>query len=442
MDWNDVLPAQACSFCYGNPPFYGSSMCTARQKQEIVDLFTRDGTEKVKLANSLDYVSGWYYKACQMMMENDRIRAAFVSTNSITQGEQVHPIWHTLFERFDIHIDFAWRTFVWDNEATDKAHVHCVIVGFSRTWGGERVIYDGGEARVAKSISPYLIEAEPVIPESRKRPLCDVPALAYGNKPTDGGNLILTDEEKEELLAKEPQAAPLIREYIGAKEYLSGKTRWCLWMLGTDRGLVESCPEVRERVEAVRAFRVASSAKDTRKRAEAPWEFFRTPVHDVPYMAVPRTSSQRRRYLPIGWFGSDTVPSDATSVIPNATHYQFGVLESQFHSAWMRVVAGRLKSDYRYSGDVVYNNFVWPDATPEQREFIESCAQTILDVRTNYPGESLATLYDPDKMPDDLLDAHKALDAAVEAAYGVDFDGDEEKIVAHLFKLYAEKTAK
>lgn len=438
MDWNEVLPAESCSYIIGNPPFVGASMCAASQKQEIVDLFG-----KIKLSNSLDYVSGWYYKAAEMMLANAAIKAAFVSTNSITQGEQVYPIWNTLRSRFGIHIDFAWRTFVWNSETAGKAHVHCVIVGFS-IGGGEGLIFDGGRSDGASSgrreaVNPYLVYAPWVILASRKRPLCDVPALAYGNKPADNGQFVLTTEEKNELLAEEPKALRFIRPYIGAKEYLNGKQRWCIWLLGVDPREYSGMPLISRRVENVRAFRQASSAKDTRKRAEAPWEFFRTPVHDVAYLAIPRTSSERRKYLPIGFFGAGTVPSDATSVIPDATAYHFGVLESQFHSAWMRTVAGRLKSDYRYSGDIVYNNFIWPDPTPEQRAAIESCAQGILNAREAHPGATLADLYDPEKMPTDLLAAHKKLDDAVEVAYGVTFNGDEEKIVAHLFKLYAEK---
>ena len=438
MDWGEVLPAERCSYIIGNPPFIGASMCAASQKQEIVDLFG-----KIKLSNSLDYVSGWYYKAAEMMLANPAIKAAFVSTNSIMQGEQVYPIWNTLRSRFGIHIDFAWRTFVWNSETAGKAHVHCVIVGFS-IGSGEGFIFGSGRSDGASSgrrdaVNPYLVYAPWVILASRKRPLCDVPALAYGNKPADNGQFVLTTEEKNELLAEEPEASRFIRPYIGAKEYLNGKQRWCIWLLGVDSREYSGMPLISRRVENVRAFRQASSAKDTRKRAEAPWEFFRTPVHDVAYLAIPRTSSERRKYLPIGFFGTGTVPSDATSVIPDATAYHFGVLESQFHNAWMRTVAGRLKSDYRYSGGIVYNNFIWPDSTPEQRAAIESCAQGVLSAREAHPGATLADLYDPDKMPTDLLAAHKELDAAVEAAYDVDFNGDEEKIVAHLFKLYAEK---
>ncbi len=452
MDWNDVLPAEQCTYLCGNPPFLGASMCSTQQKQEIVNLYG-----KVKLANSLDYVSGWYYKASEMMVANPSIRSAFVSTNSITQGEQVYPIWHTLGERFGVKIDFAWRTFVWGSEASSKAHVHCVIVGFSvgDFYADSRRLFTDAtsEPCVAASINPYLIDAINVIPESRKSPLCNVSALSYGNKPTDNGLLVLSEQEKEELVAQDPWVESVVRPYIGAKEFLNGKKRWCLWLLGVSLSEIKLHSAIAERVRGVREFRSSSSAKDTVKRAKAPQEFFRTPVHDVAYMAVPRTSSERRRYIPIGFFGDDTIPSDATSVIVKATLYQFGILESQFHNAWMRTVCGRLKSDYRYSGGVVYNNFPWPGATPESlatpveqlvspeaRQRIEACAQGVLDARDAHSGATLANLYDPDKMPYDLLAAHKALDAAVEAAYGVDFNGDEERIVAHLFKLYAQIT--
>ena len=451
MDWNDVLPADKCDFVVGNPPFYGASMCSAEQKQEIVDLYG-----KIKLSNSLDYVSGWYLKACEMMQANPSIRSAFVSTNSITQGEQVFPIWNTLMSRYGIGIDFAWRSFIWDSEASDMAHVHCVIVGFSKNdhYKGGRLFDASNDGYAwASSISPYLIDAPFVIPSSRKRPICNVSSLSYGNKPTDNGAFVLQADEMERIVSAYPESASLIRPYIGAKEFLNGKQRWCLWLLGKNPVEWMAIPPVAEKVEEVRRFRAASSAKDTRRRAETPWEFFRTPVHDVSYMAIPRTSSERRRYLPIGFFGDGTIPSDATSVIPQATLYQFGVLESQMHSAWMRTVCGRLKSDYRYSGDVVYNNFAWPGVTRETLEVpvedavspeicsrIGACAQAVLDARAAHPDKTLADLYDPDKMPADLLAAHKALDAAVEAAYGVDFDGDEERIVAHLFRLYAELT--
>lgn len=438
MDWGGVLPACECSYVIGNPPFLGASNCSSVQKQEIVDLYG-----KIKLSNSLDYVAGWYYKACEYIKETS-IRCAFVSTNSITQGEQVYPIWRTLRERFDVKIDFAWTTFVWDSEASEKAHVHVVIIGFSNAEISDafrgQLFHSDGETEQAECISPYLMNLPFIVPISRKKPLCDVAPLSYGNKPTDDGAFVFTDEEKVAFIASEPAAEKFFRRYVGAKDYLNGTTRWCLWLLDVPIADYMSLPLVQDRVEHVRQFRLASSAKDTRKRAESPNEFFRTPVHDTSYLAIPRTSSERRRYLPIGFFDETTIPSDATSVIANAGLYEFGILSSIIHNAWTRTVAGRLKSDYRYSGDVVYNNFMWPKPTSEQKQKIEQLAQSILDIRDAYPDKSLADLYDPDKMPNGLLQAHKALDKAVEEVYGVDFGGDEEKIVAHLFKLYAEAT--
>ncbi len=438
MEWGGVLPACECSYVIGNPPFLGASNCSSVQKQEIVDLYG-----KIKLSNSLDYVAGWYYKACEYIKETS-IRCAFVSTNSITQGEQVYPIWRTLRERFDVKIDFAWTTFVWDSEASEKAHVHVVIIGFSNAEISDafrgQLFHSDGETEQAECISPYLMNLPFIVPISRKKPLCDVAPLSYGNKPTDDGAFVFTDEEKVAFIASEPAAEKFFRRYVGAKDYLNGTTRWCLWLLDVPIADYMSLPLVQDRVEHVRQFRLASSAKDTRKRAESPNEFFRTPVHDTSYLAIPRTSSERRRYLPIGFFDETTIPSDATSVIANAGLYEFGILSSIIHNAWTRTVAGRLKSDYRYSGDVVYNNFMWPKPTSEQKQKIEQLAQSILDIRDAYPDKSLADLYDPDKMPNGLLQAHKALDKAVEEVYGVDFGGDEEKIVAHLFKLYAEAT--
>ena len=437
MDWNDVVPAEECDYIVGNPPFIGASLCTAEQKQDIVALFG-----KIKLSNSLDYVSGWYYKTSEMMSRSPRIHAALVSTNSITQGEQVAPLWDTIHERFGVHIDFAWRTFIWNSEATDEAHVHCVIVGFSKGEDKEGTIFDGTKARRCAHVSPYLVDAPFVTVQSRPNPICDVPKLEYGNKPTDDGNFILSEEERKAIIADEPEAERLIRPYIGAKEFINGGTRYCLWITEPDLPLLLRCPMVKDRVRAVQVFREKSSAAATRKSAGRPWAFFFISHKETPYIVVPRHSSQRRRYIPMGFMDAETIASDAVSILQDATLYHFGVMHSQFHNAWMRVVAGRLKSDYRYSGGIVYNNFVWPDASPEQRTCIEACAQAVLDARAAHPDATLADMYDPDNdfLFGDLMAAHSALDAAVEAAYGVDFAGDEEKIVAHLFKLYAEKT--
>ena len=438
VDWNDTLPVRDCRYVMGNPPFLGASSCSASQKAEVVSLYPG-----IKLASSLDYVAGWYAKAAAYMKPNRVIRAAFVSTNSVTQGEQVYPIWETLRARHGIGLDFAWDTFYWSNEASDPAHVHCVILGFSsREWGKGTLFRSAtGEPVEVACLSPYLHDLPAVLVQSRAKPLWDVPSLAYGNKPADDGNYVLTDEERDVLLSADPGASRYIRRYVGAQDYLRGETRWCIWLLGVEPSELLGHPEIAERVRKVRDFRLASSAKDTRKRAEAPTEFFRTPVHDVDYLAVPLTSSERRRYLPIGYFDSATIPSNALSVVPGADLYLFGVLESQFHNAWMRVVCGRLESRYRYSGAVVYNNFPWPEPDEECRAEVERCARAVLDAREGYAGSTLAQMYDPDNewMFPDLFRAHRALDAAVEAAYRVDFGGDEKKIVAHLFSLYAEK---
>ena len=435
-DWNDVLPASECSYIMGNPPFYGATMCSAEQKQEIVNLFG-----KIRLSNSLDYVSGWYYKACEMMNINSKIHAAFVSTNSITQGEQVYPIWNTLIIKFNIKIDFAWRTFVWNSEAASKAHVHCVIIGISKQGVSNRIIYsENGTPSLASNINPYLIDAPNCVVNSRATPLFKIPKMLLGNKPADDGNLILSTEEKNSLIAQEPDIVKFIHRYIGAVEFINNKERWCLWFPDDDINELYSIPLVAERLKRVMLFRKASSAAPTRKTANIPNKFFFISQPDTTYLLFPSTSSCRRNYVPIGFMSPEVIASNSTSIVDGASLYEFGIASSQFHNAWLRVVGGRLKSDYRYTGSLVWNTFPWPDPAPEQKQKIEDLAQGVLDARDNHPGKSLADLYDPDKMPADLLAAHKALDKAVEEAYGADFDGDEERIVAHLFKLYSEKT--
>ena len=440
MDWNDVVPADECSYIIGNPPFIGSSNCSSDQKKDIVDLFGK----KTKRSSSLDYVSGWYYKAAEVMSQNDVIRAAFVSTNSITYGEQVYPIWHTLIERFDVSIDFAYRSFVWDSQATDQAHVHVVIIGFSKGKRVPHILFSSdGEAHEVERISPYLIEAPDALIESRAAPLCDVPRITLGSKPTDGGNYIFTPEEKEAFLQKEPEAEKFFHLFYGSKELINGIERWCMYLGGAASVELLKMPHVMERVRAVRDMRLNSSAAPTRKAADTPARFFFEAIPTSNYIAIPEVSSQRRRYIPMAFLPPSSFSSNTLLIMPDAGVYEFGMMMSRFHNAWMRVVAGRLKSDYRYSGGVVYNNFVWPDATLEQRERIEACAQAVLDARAAHHEATLADMYDPDNdfLFPELMAAHRELDAAVEAAYGVDFAGDEEKIVAHLFNLYAERTA-
>ena len=436
IDWNSVLPASECNYIMGNPPFIGSSFCSSEQKNDIVKIFG-----KIKLSNSLDYVSGWYYKACETLINNSEIKAALVSTNSITQGEQVAPLWGTLYSRFGITISFAWKPFIWNNEAKNQAHVHCVIIGFCKSpKKSEKIIFDTkGETKVTSNINPYLSAAPFAVIESRNKPLCNVPILTKGNQPTDNGNFLLSSEEYSKLIKDYPEMEPFIRRYIGARDYLNeNNIRYCIWLKDVPLTKYQHCIPIMERINAIREFRLKSSAEPTRKFAEKPWQFFSTPQNDDNFIVVPRVSSQRRFYIPMGFMDSNVIAADSLSIICGANIYHLGILSSQFHNAWMRVIAGRLKSDYRYSG-VVYNNFIWPDATDSQKAKIIELTNNILILRNRYSQKTLAELYDPDKMPSDLLAAHRANDSAVEAAYGVDFNGDEEKIVAHLFKLYAEK---
>ncbi|MDR1438766.1 MAG: class I SAM-dependent DNA methyltransferase, partial [Clostridiales bacterium] len=364
-----------------------------------------------------DYVAAWYYKAAKYMAGTN-IRAAFVSTNSITQGEQAAAVWKPLFDMFGIHIDFGCRTFKWSNEAKGKAAVHCVIVGFSTAKRyGERVIYDGEEKTAAKNITPYLIDAPTVFVESRTNALCDVPVMVYGNKPTDGGHLFIESDEYDGFIAKEPLAARFIKKIYGAEEYINGKDRYCLWLVNAEPAELKKMPLVMERIEKVRQFRLASPKKQTRDSAATPTLFQEARQPNSEYIIVPRVSSERRRYIPIGFASPDIIASDSVQIIPGAALYHFGILTSNVHMAWARAVCGRLKSDYRYSKDIVYNNFPWPDAPGAQHEEIAALAQGVLDSRASHASSSLADLYDPLAMPRDLLKAHQNLDRAVMKLY-------------------------
>ena len=437
-DWNEVLPAEQCSYVMGNPPFLGYSNQSPEQKQEMREIWLGVDGKPIKAAGKIDYVSAWYYKAVQFAKDTNA-RCAFVSTNSICQGEQVAPIWMTLKDCFGVHIDFAWRPFVWNNEATDQAHVHCVIVGFSTSQSDTCLLYEeDGNASVVDHINGYLIAAPDAYVSPARKPLCDIPQMSTGNRPADGGHLIIEAGEYRAFLDAEPAAKPYIRPFLGSREFINGLKRWCLWLVGVDQNTIDSLPAVAKRVEACRADRLAALDAGRRKLAEIPSLFRETTASSHPYLVVPKVSSARRHYVPVGYVPAETICSDLLFMVPEGGLYEFGVVASMRHNAWMRAVAGRLKSDYRYSQNLVYNTFPWPDPTPEQRSRIEACAQAVLDARAAHPGDSLATLYDPDLMPADLLAAHHALDAAVEAAYGVDFAGDETQIVAHLFRLYAQ----
>ena len=435
-DWHEVCPNP--DYIIGNPPFVGASMMSKQQKKEITELFPKN-----RMAGVLDYVSGWYVKAAQMV-QGTNTHCAFVSTNSICQGEQVAALWKPLKEHFGIHIDFAYRTFRWDSEANLKAHVHCVIVGFSCTDSKrERTIFDNGQQIKADNINAYLIDAPDIYVSRRSKPLCDVPQCTRGNQPTDGGNLIVEEKDIDDFINKEPNSKKFIKRLIGATEFINNKKRYCLWLVDATPAELRSMPLVMERINKVKEMRLESSFGPTRELANVPYRFRETWNPDT-YIVIPRVSSERRRYVPMGFLDKSIIPTDSVIIIPSATLYHFGVLESNVHMAWMRVVCGRLKSDYRYSKDVVYNNFPWPFSLPagegRGEANIAQTAQAILDVRAKYPDSSLADLYDPATMPYDLLEAHRKNDRAVMQAYGFSTKMTESECVARLFEMYARMT--
>ena len=436
IEWEAVVPKYELNYIMGNPPFVGASMMTKEQKDDAVAVFG-----KGKRVNSIDYVGAWYHKAAALM-QHTSIQAAFVSTNSITQGEQVTPLWDKLVNKYNIHIDFAYRTFKWNSEAKEKAAVHCVIIGFSSFKNHQsKYIYTGSTApQKAQNINPYLIDAPDVFLTTRSTPICAVPTISYGNKPSDGGNLILSQEERDALISKDESIGPCIRRYLGAKDFINNnEIRYCLWLKEVSPAVYRKNAEIMRRINAVREFRLASSAADTRATADRPYLFFRTPQTDSDYLCIPEVSSERRRYIPIGFMDKKTIASNKVLIVPNTGLFHFGVLTSNVHMAWMRIVCGRLKSDYQYSGAMVYNTFPWPTPTKEQEIKIEQTAQAILDARALYPDASLADLYDETTMPPELRKAHQQNDKAVMMAYG--FWGklnSEPACVSELMKMYQQ----
>ena len=431
--------------CYdyiiGNPPFIGARMMAqgSPQKKDIEDLFG-----KIKDVQDLDYVCCWYKKAAQLML-NSHTRTGFVSTNSICQGSQVPILWNVLFNDFHVNINFAYQTFKWSSEASEKAAVHCVIIGFSTEEVPVKYLFtSGGQVQQVSHISPYLFEGDNTFAISQKTPLCNVPQMNFGNQPRDGGHFVLSEEERNLLIQEEPALEKWIRPYIGAEEFIKQKSRYCLWLCNAQPADIKQSKILYERVQAVREFRLASSAKTTQGYAKVPHLFAQiTQPEGQDYLLVPSVSSERRRYVPIGFMKADVISSNAVQILPNATLYHFGVLTSNVHMAWMRVVCGRLKSDYRYSKEQVYNTFPWPNPSEAQKAKIEQTAQVILDVRAKYSGSSLADLYDEVTMPIDLRKAHQDNDRAVMQAYGfpVKSNFTESMCVAELFKLYKEMTS-
>ena len=434
IDWNDVVPASGLDYIMGNPPFVGKSFQTEDQKKDMSHVF--DG---VKSYGNLDFVASWYKKSADFM-EGTGCKAALVSTNSVCQGIAVPPLWNHLFKR-GIIINFAYQSFVWKNETNDGAAVHCVIIGFSYNDTTNKYIYNEGRGPLLVSnINSYLLDAPSVIIDDRHEPICDVPKSAVGSFPTDGGNLVLQDDEIEDFILHEPSAEKYIRLFIGPLEFINSKKRYCLWLKECPPNELRSMPMVMERIAAVREFRLASKKQQTQRRADIPHLFAEIRQPDTNYILFPRTSSERRRYLPIGFLPSNVIAGD-TIILPDATLYHFGILTSNVHNAWMRVVCGRMKSDYRYSSTLVYNNFPWPTPTDEQKAKIEETAQQILDARALYPDSSLADLYDELTMPVELRRAHQQNDRAVMQAYGFNVKNmTESQCVAELFKLYQELT--
>ena len=433
IDWEGVVPKDKLNYIMGNPPFVGNNYMNDSQRVDLAPFFPKNKT--------LDYVCCWYMKA-SAYIANTGIRCALVSTNSITQGEQVPLLWKELFQNYNIHIDFAHRTFRWDSEASLKAHVHCVIVGFSTSSNNRlRMIYDNGKSIEAENINAYLSAASNVFIDSRSKPICDVPVMRKVNQPTDGGNLIIEEKDYKDFVSREPEAKKYIRKLIGAREFINNIPRYCLWLKNASPAELRKMPLVMKRIEAVREMRLASNDAGTRKLAETP-HLFRETINPESSVVVPRVSSERRRYIPMGFIGKEIIVTDAILLIPDATLYHFGILESNVHMAWMRAVCGRLKSDYRYSKDVVYNNFPWPTPTDDQKAKIEQTAQAILDARAKYPDSSLADLYDEVAMPVELRKAHQDNDRAVMQAYGfpVKSTFTESQCVAELFKMYQELT--
>ena len=422
-------------YIMGNPPFVGARLMSESQKQDVIDIFG----VKWKNVGNLDYVCCWYMKAFKALSYGNP-RVAFVSTNSICQGEQVANLWQPLIEK-GLHIDFAHRTFRWDSEASLKAHVHCIIVGFSYQDIKPKVIYEGERKTEASNINAYLIDAPDVFVGSRQKPLFDVPEIGIGNKPIDGGNYLFEREEMEEFVKLEPKSQQYFRPWYGSVEFIHQKPRFCLWLGDCTPAELRSMPHCLNRVEAVRETRLASTSEGTRKLADRPTRFHVENMPKSNFIIIPSVSSERRRYVPMGFMPPTVFASNLVLIIPDATLYHFGILESNVHMAWMRAVCGRLKSDYRYSKDVVYNNFLWPTPTDEQKLRIEQTAQAILDARAKYPDSSLADLYDELTMPVELRRAHQENDKAVMHAYGFSVKTmTESQCVAELFKMYQQLT--
>lgn len=436
-NWENLIEPQRLSYIIGNPPFGGATVMKKEQKGEIMNIF-----KNLKNSGKLDYVTGWYKKSIEFM-QNTKIEAALVSTNSICQEEQVLIFWKYIFENYDIHINFAHNTFQWKNESPNVAGVHCIIVGFSTIEKETKYLFEyetpksNPSIKKVKNINAYLVEGSNIIISSRSKPLSNIPKMLRGSSPVDNNEYILDLKEKEELESKYPQLKQYIYKYIGAEDFINQNNRYCLLLVNIPPQLIQKIPELKEKVENVRKFRLRSKKEATRKLAEFPTLFERHRYMEQDYILIPRHSSERRKYIPIGFMSKDIIPSDGVQVIPNATLYDFGVLTSKMHMVWTSYICGRLESRFRYS-NIVYNNFVFPDSTQQEKREIEKYAKLVLEIRNLYKDSSLKVLYDPLTMPPDLLKAHQKLDKAVDKAYGcskIKSDGERMKV---LFEMYEE----
>ena len=434
IDWNDAIPKEELNYIMGNPPFVGKKEQTKEQKNELLELFDRN----IKGIGNIDYVAGWYIKAIHYI-KNTKIACAFVSTNSITQGEQVTPLWKQLLKD-DANINFAYKTFRWDSEASLKAHVHCVIIGFSYN-ATDKYIYSSVQKTKAENINPYLIDAPTIFIENRSKPLCNVPIMNYGSMPIDNGHLILSKEEKDILLKENPNNEKFIRSYIGGEEIINNKVRYCIWINHINPLEIRQSNFIMERIRLTKEFRESSNRPQTLKAAQTPYLFGEIRQPDTNMLVIPKVSSETRKYIPIDFKTPDIIVNGSALIVPNANLYSFGILTSNVHNAWMRTVAGRMKSDYQYSASVVYNTFAWPEPTQQQKLKIETTAQAILDARKMYSESSLADLYNELTMPKELRKAHQENDKAVMEAYGFNWKKmTESDCVAELMKKYEEIT--
>lgn len=441
LEWKDLIPKKELSFILGNPPFLGARLMSDAQKEGLLKAF-----DDTKGAGNLDFVTAWYAKAAKYI-QGTKIKVGFVSTNSISQGEQVGLLWKYLKD-FNIFIHFAHQTFKWSNDASGVAAVYCVIIGFGAYDVERKYLYEyediKGEdkEREVKNINAYLVEGEDVYIESRRESICDVPEIVFGSMPNDGGNFLFTPEEKDAFLEEEPEAKLFIKELISAKEYLNGEKRYCLWLKDADPTILKKLPKVLERIENVKKLRSESTRKETQKLAKFPALFGEIRQPKTNYVFIPLTSSENRDYIPMSFFDPDFITNNTASIVPNATPYHFGILQSEMHMVWIKYVCGRLESRYRYSNNIVYNNFPWPkDVSEEKKKKVEEAVEYVLFTRSTFPHSSLADLYYPNTMPPELTRAHETLDRAVEACYGKKFSNDQERI-SFLFGLYKKYITK